>query len=129
MRNKFLGTGQPGFNPVRKLAVIASGLRYAVFYDLSVAYKVVLSLVVLVLSFAWRAWVDVLMVLVATALMLAAEIFNSSIEAVCDYLQTAEDQKIKAIKDMAAAATGVCIFAWVLVIAFETLQIFGMNLT
>lgn len=129
MRNKFLGTGEPGFHPARKLAVIASGLRYAVLYDLSVAYKVALSLVVLALSFAWRAWVDVLMVLVATALMLAAEIFNSSIEAVCDYLQTAEDQKIKAIKDMAAAATGVCIFAWLLVIAFETLQIFGMNLT
>lgn len=128
MRNKFLGTGEPGFNPWRKLRVIASGLRYAVVYDLSVAYKVALSAVVLLLSFAYRAWIDVLMVLVATALMLSAEIFNSSIEAICDYLQTAKDEKIKAIKDMAAAATGISILAWLLVIVFETLNLFGWDL-
>jgi len=128
MRNKFLGTGQPGFNPWRKLKVIASGLRYAVLYDLSVAYKVVLSLAVLVFAFAYRAWVDFLLVMLATAVMLSAEIFNSSVEAICDYLQTAEDEKIKAIKDMAAAATGVAILAWVLVIAFEMLEIFGWRI-
>lgn len=128
MRNKFLGTGQPGFHPWRKLKVIASGLRYAVLYDLSVAYKVVLSLVVLVFAFAYRAWVDFLLVMLATAVMLSAEIFNSAVEAICDYLQTAEDEKIKAIKDMAAAATGVAILAWVLVIAFEVLEIFGWRI-
>ncbi|MFP5222754.1 MAG: diacylglycerol kinase [Acidobacteriota bacterium] len=128
MRNKFLGTGQPGFNPWRKLKVIFSGLRYAVFYDLSVAYKVVLSVAVLVFAFAYRAWVDFLLVLLATAFMLAAEIFNSSVEAICDYLQTAKDEKIKAIKDMAAAATGMAILAWVLVIAFEILEIFGWRI-
>lgn len=128
MRNKFLGTGQPGFHPWRKLKVIASGLRYAVLYDMSVAYKVVLSLAVLVFAFAYRAWVDFLLVMLATAVMLAAEIFNSSVEAICDYLQTAEDEKIKAIKDMAAAATGVAILAWVLVIAFEMLEIFGWRI-
>lgn len=128
MRNKFLGTGQPGFHPWRKLRVIASGLRYAVLYDLSVAYKVVLSVAVLVFAFAYRAWVDFLLVMLATAVMLAAEIFNSAVEAICDYLQTAEDEKIKAIKDMAAAATGVAILAWVLVIAFEMLEIFGWRI-
>jgi diacylglycerol kinase len=128
MRNKFLGTGQPGFNPWRKLKVIASGLRYAVLYDMSVAYKVVLSLVVLVFAFAYRDWVDFLMVMLATAVMLSAEIFNSAVEAICDYLQTDEDEKIKAIKDMAAAATGVAILAWVLVLAFEMLEIFGWRI-
>jgi len=128
MRNKFLGTGQPGFHPWRKLKVIASGLRYAVLYDLSVAYKVVLSVAVLVFAFAYRAWVDFLLVMLATAVMLAAEIFNSAVEAICDYLQAAEDEKIKAIKDMAAAATGVAILAWVLVIAFEMLEIFGWRI-
>lgn len=128
MRNKFLGTGEPGYNPVRKLAIMFSGLRFAVVYDLSVAYKVLLSAAVLVFSFAYRAWMDFLLVLVATALMLAAEIFNSALEAVCDYLQTDEDEKIKAIKDMAAAATGVCILAWLLVIVFETLNLFGWRL-
>jgi len=128
MRNKFLGTGEPGFNPWRKVRVICSGLRFAVLYDWSVAYKVILSALVLVLSFAYRAWVDFLLVLLATAVMLASEIFNSAVEAVCDYLQTDEDAKIKAIKDMAAAATGVCILAWVLVLLFEALNLFGIDL-
>lgn len=128
MRNKFLGTGDPGFHPWRKLKVIGSGLRYAILYDLSVAYKVVLSLAVLVFAYVFRSWVDFLLVVLATAVMLAAEIFNSAVEAVCDYLQTAEDEKIKAIKDMAAAATGVCILAWVLVLVFEMLEVFGVKL-
>ena len=47
MRNKFLGTGEPGYHPLRKLRVVLSGLRYAALYDFSVAYKLVLSAVVL----------------------------------------------------------------------------------
>ena len=43
MRNKFLGTGTPGYHPVRKVRTVISGLRYAVLYDASVAYKLVLS--------------------------------------------------------------------------------------
>jgi diacylglycerol kinase (ATP) len=119
MRNKFLGTGEPGYRPLRKLAVIASGLRFAVVYDFAVAYKVILSIAVVILAVIFRQWVDVLMVLMATGLMLMAEIFNSSLEAVCDYLQTAENEKIKAIKDMSAAATAVAIAVWWVVIAYE----------
>ncbi len=122
MRNKFLGTGVPGYNPLRKLAVIFSGLRFAIVYDLSVAYKVVLSLGVLTASFVLRAWMDFLLIFVATGLMLIAEIFNSTIEAVCDYLQTAEDGKIRAIKDMAAAAAGIAIFLWLVVMGYEVVE-------
>ncbi|MEF3697872.1 diacylglycerol kinase [Desulfolutivibrio sp.] len=122
MRNKFLGTGVPGYNPLRKLAVILSGLRFAIVYDLSVAYKVVLSLGVLVAAFLLRAWMDFLLIFVATGLMLIAEIFNSTIEAVCDYLQTAEDRKIGAIKDMAAAAAGIAIFLWIVVLGYEVVE-------
>ena len=60
MRNKFLGTGESGFDPVRKTKIIISGLRYAVMYDLSVTYKLVLSLIVLLIFFFFRQWVDFL---------------------------------------------------------------------
>jgi len=33
VRNKFLGTGEPGYHPLRKLRTIFAGLRYAVVYD------------------------------------------------------------------------------------------------
>ncbi len=57
MRHKFLGTGEPGYHPLKKLRTIGSGLRYAVVYDFSVAWKLVFSLCVLVAALSARAWV------------------------------------------------------------------------
>ena len=48
MSNKFR-TG--GYHPIRKLKVILSGLHVAVVTDFSVAYKVVLSVPILVGAF------------------------------------------------------------------------------
>ena len=120
MRHKFLGTGEPGYHPLRKLRTVFSGLRYAVIYDFSVAYKLVLSALVLVAAFALRAWVDLLLILVVTALVLVAEIMNSAIEALCDFVETRHNEKIKVIKDIAAAAVGISIVAWLVVLTVET---------
>jgi diacylglycerol kinase len=80
MRNKFLGTGEPGYHPLRKLRTIFAGLRHAVVYDFSVAWKLVVSLVVLAGGLIVRDWVDVALIIVVTALVLVAEIMNSAIE-------------------------------------------------
>jgi diacylglycerol kinase (ATP) len=119
MRHKFLGTGEPGYHPLRKLRTIGSGLRYAVIYDLSVAWKLVFSLCVLVAALFARAWVDSLLIVVVTALVLVAEIMNSAIEALCDFVETRHNEKIGIIKDIAAAGVGIAIFAWFLVLGFE----------
>jgi len=119
VRHKFLGTGDPGYHPLRKLRTVFSGLRYAVIYDFSVAYKLVLSAVVLAAAFALRAWVDLLLILVVTALVLIAEILNSAIEALCDFVETRHNEKIKVIKDVAAAAVGISILVWFVVLIVE----------
>lgn len=41
MRNKFLGTGEPGFHPFRKIRIMLAGLRFVFRYEFSVAYKLV----------------------------------------------------------------------------------------
>lgn len=119
MRHKFLGTGEPGYHPLRKLRTIGSGLRYAVIYDFSVAWKLVFSLCILVAALFARAWVDSLLIVVVTALVLVAEIMNSAIEALCDFVETRHNEKIGIIKDIAAAAVGIAIFTWLLVLGFE----------
>jgi diacylglycerol kinase len=119
MRHKFLGIGEPGYHPLRKLRTVFSGLRYAVLYDWSVTYKLVLSAVVLVAAFGLRAWVDFLLILVVTAFVLVAEIFNSAIEALCDFVESRHNEKIKVVKDIAAAAAGIAIFAWIVVLGVE----------
>ena len=97
MRHKFLGIGEPGYHPLRKIATVISGLRYAVLYDWSVAYKLALSVIVLAGAFALRAWLDFLLILVVTAFVLVAEIVNSAIEALCDFVEEKHNEKIKVI--------------------------------
>lgn len=126
MRNKFLGTGDPGYHPLRKIAVCLSGLRYAVLHDFTVAYKVVLSTFLLLAAFFLRQWIDFVMVLVATGLVLTAELLNSAIEAVCDFMETRENEKIRIIKDIAAAAVGISILVWVVVFVTEFFRLWPL---
>jgi len=119
MRNKFLGTGEEGYHPIRKIRVALSGIQFAVRYDFSVTYKLFLSVAVLLVFFFFRQWVDFMLLAAATAMMLQAELFNSAIEATCDFLTTEESQKIKVIKDISAAAAGICILLWATVLCVE----------
>jgi len=123
MRHKFLGTGEPGYHPLRKFRTILSGLRYAVVYDFSVAWKLVASLVVLAAAMIAREWIDVVLLVVVTALVLVAEIMNSAIEALCDFVETRHNEKIRIIKDIAAAGVGIAMFAWLVVMGFEVEEI------
>ena len=123
MRHKFLGTGEPGYHPLRKFRTILSGLRYAVVYDFSVAWKLVFSLIVLVAALIARDWIDVVLLVVVTAMVLVAEIMNSAIEALCDFVETRHNEKIRIIKDIAAAGVGIAIFAWLVVMGFEVEEI------
>jgi diacylglycerol kinase (ATP) len=128
MRHKFLGTGDAGYHPLRKIRTVISGLRYAVLYDWSVTYKLILSVVVLAVAFGARAWVDFLLILVVTAFVLVAEIFNSAIEALCDFVETRHNEKIKVIKDIAAAGVGIAIFVWFIVLGVELSRLLNLGL-
>jgi diacylglycerol kinase (ATP) len=119
MRNKFLGTGDPGYHPLRKFMTIISGLRFAVLHDFSVAYKMIFSIIALVIAFFLREWLNFLLILLATGLVLVTEIVNSAIEALCDFVEERHNEKIKIIKDVAAAAVGISIVVWLLVIIVE----------
>jgi diacylglycerol kinase (ATP) len=128
MRHKFLGTGDAGYHPLRKIRTVISGLRYAVLYDWSVTYKLIASVVVLAVAFTARAWVDFLLILVVTAFVLVAEIFNSAIEALCDFVETRHNEKIKIIKDIAAAGVGIAIFVWFIVLGVELSRLLELAL-
>jgi diacylglycerol kinase (ATP) len=125
MKNKFLGTGEHGYNPLRKVLTVISGLRYAVLSDFSVAYKLIISLVVLIATFVLRERIDLLLILIATGLVLIAEIVNTAIEAMCDFMEERHNEKIKIIKDIAAAAVGISIVVWFVVCAVEVAEMWS----
>jgi diacylglycerol kinase (ATP) len=103
--------------------VVLSGLRYAIRYDFSVTYKLILSVAVLSVFSFFRQWVDFLLLAAATAMMLQAELFNSAIEAICDFITTQESRKVKVIKDISAAAAGVSILLWGIILGIETYRL------
>lgn len=123
MRNKFLGTGDSGYHPWRKIKIALAGLRFAVRYEFSFAYKLVLSVILLVLALIFQQWIDFGMIMLATGLVLMAELFNSTIEALCDFIEIRENEKIGAIKDMAAATVGIGIVVWLVVVAYDVVRI------
>lgn len=103
----------------RKLRIIWAGLRHAVANDFSVAYKLVLSAALLGVFFWLRQWLDLLLIVVVTGLVLVAEILNTAIEGICDFIEPGRDDRIKAIKDVAAAGVGMSIATWMVVVVAE----------
>ena len=71
-------------------------------------------------AFALRAWVDFLLIVLVTAFVVVAEMFNSAIEALCDFVEARHNERIKVVKDIAAAAVGITIVVWIVVLAVET---------
>ena len=128
MRNKFLGTGQQGFNIIRKLRVAFSGLRYAILNESSVAIEIALSALVLAGCFYYRQWLDFSIVLVASGLMLVAEMVNTAIEGLCDFVEPGHNEKIGIIKDVASAAVGISILIWSVTLLMEVVRLWqGMR--
>ncbi|MDQ1299021.1 MAG: undecaprenol kinase [Campylobacterota bacterium] len=124
MKNKFLDTGEHGYHPLRKFKIILSGLRFAVLYDFSVMYKIIVSVAILIPVLIFNAWIDASLIILSTGVMLAAELFNTAIEAICDFMETHYNEKIRIIKDIAAAAAGIAIFVWLMVLCLEIIEVF-----
>jgi diacylglycerol kinase len=124
MPNKFR---TPGYHPIRKLKVILSGLYVAVVTDFSVAYKVILSVPVLIAAFLFRQWVDVSLMLLAMGLMLISELFNSAIEVLCDFVEPHQNDRIRITKDIAAAATGLSILVWATILIIESVRLIQLR--
>jgi len=124
MKNKFLETGEHGYHPLRKFRIILSGLRFAVLHDFSVLYKIIISVLILIPVMIYKEWVDASLIILATGVMISAEVFNTAIEAICDFMETRYNEKIKIIKDIAAAAAGITIFTWIAVLTIELIKVF-----
>ena len=84
-----------------------------------------LSAVLLIAAFWVRQWLDVLLILLATALVLIAEMLNSAIEALCDFVEERHNEKIRIIKDIAAAAAGISIGVWLVIVIVEAMRLWS----
>ena len=116
----------PGYHPIKKIKVVLKGLKVAVITDFSVAYKLVLSIPILLVACMFYRWVDLNIILLATGMMLLAELFNSAIEVLCDFVEPQHNPQIGTIKDIAAAAAGIAIFVWAAILIIEAIQLWAI---
>jgi diacylglycerol kinase len=116
-----------GYHPLRKLKIILQGLRIAVISDFSVAYKLVLSIPMLIATVSVHQWLDLTLTLLATSIMLVAELINSAIELLCDFIEPQDNPAIGVIKDIAAAAAGVSILGWAITLILEGIQLWQVH--
>lgn len=117
--SNYKGPDQADFYPVRKLRVFAKGMHFAAFNNVAMAYKIVVAVIAMGLGFFFRDWLDLAVILIATAVILETELMNSAVEGLADYIQPDEDPRIGKIKDMAAAAAGISMLVWVLIMIYE----------
>ncbi|MEM9538444.1 MAG: diacylglycerol kinase [Cyanobacteria bacterium P01_E01_bin.42] len=115
-----------GYRPIGKFKVILSGLQVAIATDFSVAYKVILSIPVLGITFYFRHWIDFSVLLLAMGLMLISELYNSAIEVLCDFVEPNYNEHIGVVKDIAAAATGLSIIVWAILLVIESIRLLQM---
>jgi diacylglycerol kinase len=113
----------PGYHPIKKIKVILKGLYITVITDFSVAYKLALSIPIVIFAVVFHKWVDLLLILLATGMMLLGELLNSAIEILCDFVEQQDNPQIGAIKDIAAAAAGVGICVWAAILIIEGIQL------
>lgn len=117
----------PGYHPIKKIKVVLKGLNSAVIADFSVAYKLVLSIPILIIACMLYRWIDLSIILLATGMMLLAELFNSAIEILCDFVEQQHNPQIGMIKDIAAAAAGIAIFVWAAILIIEGIQLLAIR--
>lgn len=86
-----------------RMAYAITGLRLAISREKSIRFQLLSALAVYVLllilqpSVYWWAIATVVI-----AMVIAAEMFNTAIEAICDFVQPEKHESIKNIKDVAA---------------------------
>ena len=114
------------FKPLSMLRAFGGGVRIAILSDRNVATQLALSLVVLGITFWQRQWFDFALILAVTGYMVVVELVNTAIEAICDYIQPDFDPRIGAIKDVAAAASGIAILIWLGTMIYEAVRLWSL---
>ena len=124
--NKFEDTPPDTFEleDAVKIDTSVRGWKHIVKIDRSAVIKGLFSVVVLVIIAFQGNWLMFGLVAGVAAFNITVELFNTCIELICDYLTNEYDERIKLIKDVAAASTNVAYLLWVAVVVVAFVQIF-----
>lgn len=91
-----------------RLGFAREGLKVAIAAEKSLRFQLMFAAATLVICLLLQPplfwWV---VILIMIALVLAAELFNTAVELICDFIQPDHHPTIKKVKDISAAAVMV----------------------
>ena len=101
---------------IKSFTYAFSGLRLVFAHEHNAWIHAVATICVVVAGFLFRiSLLEWTVVVICIAMVISAEIINSSLERMADFVQPEMDNRIKEIKDLGAAAVLVCAIASVIV--------------
>ncbi len=101
---------------MKKFLAALNGLYQGFKSDFSLKFHLVAALIVLYASWFYQlSNIEWIIVLFCIASVISAELFNTSIEQLCDFVEPNQNEKIGLIKDIAAGAVLVITIAVVVV--------------
>lgn len=90
---------------LRSFGYAASGLKAAFRLEQNFRVHVVAALIVVLLAFVFRVTVyEWGLIILCISAVAGAELFNTSVEKICDLVYPETDPRVKHIKDISAAA-------------------------
>jgi len=108
-----------------RMGFATSGFFHAFLNEKSVRFHLIAALLVfLFLLFVRPPLIWWALVIIVVAMVISAELFNTAIEVLCDFVQPDHSEKIKIIKDVAAGAVLVASIGAVLVALVFLLEFF-----
>lgn len=101
---------------IKSFTYAFAGLRLVFAHEHNAWIHAVATICVVVAGFLFRiSLLEWTVVVICIAMVISAEIINSSLERMADFVQPEKDNRIKEIKDLGAAAVLVCAIASIIV--------------
>lgn len=90
---------------IKSFSYAFAGLKVLFKYEHNSRIHAVAAICVIAAGFLFRiSYVEWIAVLIVIGMVFAAEIFNSSLERIADFIQPERDDRIRDIKDLGSAA-------------------------
>lgn len=114
------------YNIFRSFKYAFEGVLYIFQREKNVWFQMFAGLTLVTISLILKNNVFASLHLVLMLFTISQEMMNTALEELCDHIEPNYNLAIKTIKDVAAASVLVGAFAWIFVIIYQLLLIFGI---
>ena len=100
------------YHPIRNHLYAIRGFYDALIIERNLSIQLGLGVISIILSLLLQSYLMAFLNFIMAIIVMSAEMFNTVIERLCDIIQPEKDERIRVIKDVAAAAVLTLAVGW-----------------